>query len=266
MNMIPSLNRRRLLKSAGATAFLAASGLAMPALSRASSRPVFTHGVQSGDVDTNSGMIWTRTDRPSRVMFEVSTTESFANSKRLAALDVLPESDFAVKRLLEDLPSDQEIFYRMVAVDLSDTNAMSEPVIGRFRTAPAARRNVRFTWSGDTAGQGWGIDDQGMYTYATMARHEPDFFLHSGDTIYADGPMKDEVELADGTKWINKVLIDEKRKVAETLDEYRGQWKYNLMDEHCRALNAVCPTFFQWDDHEVTNNWSSSKDLSGDDR
>ena len=103
----------------------------------------------------------------------------------------------AVKRLLEDLPSDQEIFYRMVAVDLSDTNAMSEPVIGRFRTAPAARRNVRFTWSGDTAGQGWGIDDQGMYTYATMARHEPDFFLHSGDTIYADGPMNDEVELAD---------------------------------------------------------------------
>ncbi|MGQ2904045.1 MAG: alkaline phosphatase D family protein [Neoaquamicrobium sediminum] len=264
--MIPSLNRRRLLKSAGATAVLAASGLAMPALSRASSRPAFTHGVQSGDVDTSSGMIWTRTDRPSRVMFEVSTTESFANPKRLAPLDVLPDSDFAVKRLLEDLPSDQEIFYRMVAADLSDTNAMSEPVIGRFRTAPAARRNVRFTWSGDTAGQGWGIDEQGMYTYATMARHVPDFFLHSGDTIYADGPMKDEVELADGTKWVNKVLIDEKRKVAETLDEYRGQWKYNLMDEHCRALNAVCPTFFQWDDHEVTNNWSSSKDLSGDDR
>ena len=62
------------------------------------------------------------------------------------------------------------------------------------------------------------------------------------------------------------MLIDSKRKVAETLDEYRGQWKYNLMDEHCRALNAVCPTFFQWDDHEVTNNWSSSKDLSKDDR
>jgi alkaline phosphatase D len=26
------------------------------------------------------------------------------------------------------------------------------------------------------------------------------------------------------------------------------------------------PTFFQWDDHEVTNNWSASKDLSKDDR
>ena len=62
------------------------------------------------------------------------------------------------------------------------------------------------------------------------------------------------------------MLIDSKRKVAETLAEYRDQWKYNLMDEHCRALNAVCPTFFQWDDHEVVNNWSASKDLSKDDR
>ncbi|MCC2111988.1 MAG: alkaline phosphatase D family protein, partial [Hyphomicrobiales bacterium] len=88
----------------------------------------------------------------------------------------------------------------------------------------------------------------------------------SGDTIYADGPMKDEVELKDGSKWANKVLIDEKRKVAETLDEFRGQWKYNMMDEHVRAMNAVCPTFFQWDDHEVVNNWSDAKDLSGDDR
>ncbi|MEO0923292.1 MAG: alkaline phosphatase, partial [Pseudomonadota bacterium] len=39
-----------------------AAYLATPAISRAASRPVFSHGVQSGDVDTNSGMIWTRVD------------------------------------------------------------------------------------------------------------------------------------------------------------------------------------------------------------
>jgi len=78
--------------------------------------------------------------------------------------------------------------------------------------------------------------------------------------------MQDEVELKDGSTWKNTVLIDEKRKVAETLDEYRGQWKYNMMDDHVRALNAICPTFFQWDDHEVVNNWSASKDLTADDR
>jgi alkaline phosphatase D len=74
------------------------------------------------------------------------------------------------------------------------------------------------------------------------------------------------VELGDGTIWRNRVLPDQKRKVAETLDEFRGQWKYNMLDEHVRALNAVCPTFFQWDDHDVVNNWSSSKDLMADER
>jgi alkaline phosphatase D len=238
----------------------------MPSLVRASSRPVFTHGVQSGDVDMSSGMIWTRVDRPSRVMMEYATTENFSNAVRLPPVNALPQTDLAVKRLVENLPADQDIFYRFVAADLQDINITSEPVSGRFRTAPSSRRDVRFVWSGDTAGQGWGIDEVGMKTYATMARHQPDFFIHSGDTIYADGAMKDEVDLKDGTKWVNKVLIDEKRKVAETLDEYRGQWKYNMMDQNVLAMNAVCPTFFQWDDHEVLNNWSDSKDLSHDDR
>ena len=78
--------------------------------------------------------------------------------------------------------------------------------------------------------------------------------------------MKDEVEKDGKLIWKNTTLIEEKRKVAETLDEFRGQWKYNMMDEHVQAMNALCPTFFQWDDHEVVNNWSDAKDLSGDDR
>jgi alkaline phosphatase D len=39
-----------------------------------------------------------------------------------------------------------------------------------------------------------------------------------------------------------------------------------MMDAHVKALSEICPTFYQWDDHEVMNNWSDSKDLSGDDR
>ncbi len=266
MNTLPKITRRTLLASTGAAGLLGLSGLAMPAYSRAASRPVFTHGVQSGDVDATGGMIWTRTDRPSRVMFEVSTTENFAKATRLAPLDTSPASDFTVKRLLTDLAADQDIFYRMTAADLADVNVVSEPIVGRFRTAPSSKRDIRFAWSGDTAGQGWGIDETGMKTYATIARHTPDFFLHSGDTIYADGIMKDEVDLPGGGKWKNVVLVDEKRKVAETLDEYRGQWKYNLLDRNVLALSAICPTHYQWDDHEVTNNWSDSKDLAADDR
>ncbi|PIE09811.1 MAG: alkaline phosphatase [Rhodobacterales bacterium] len=254
-------NRRQVL--IGGTALTAS--LAMPAISRAAARPVFTHGVQSGDVDAASGMIWTRTDRPARVAMEIATTESFDDARQLASMDALDSSDFAVKRLVQGLPADQQIFYRMTATDLHDTNAVSEPIIGQFRTAPSTKRDIRFVWSGDTAGQGWGINEEGMKTYATMAQHQPDFFIHSGDTVYADGPMKSEVETDYGL-WKNVVLTEEKTKVAETLDEYRGQWKYNMMDEHVRALSAICPTFFQWDDHEVVNNWSGSKDLGADDR
>ena len=63
-----TFSRRGLLKSTAATGLLAAtSGLAMPFYARAANAPAFTHGVQSGDVDASSGMIWTRADRPSRI-------------------------------------------------------------------------------------------------------------------------------------------------------------------------------------------------------
>ena len=163
-------------------------------------------------------MIWTRVDRPARVMMEFATTESFADPVRLAPLNALPDSDLAVKRLLEGLPSDQEIFYRMVAADLADINLVSEPIIGRFRTAPASRRSVRFAWSGDTAGQGWGIDAVGMKTYAydrrPPARLFPAFRRHGLRRRGDEGPRRAARRRPSGR---NVVLIDAKRKVAETL-------------------------------------------------
>jgi alkaline phosphatase D len=181
----------------------------MPAISRAQSRPLVTHGVQSGDVDISSGMIWARADKPSRMDVDIAKTESFANARRLAPVHALPEGDFAAKLLLEDLPSDQDIFYRVAFADLDDVSAVSEPVVGRFRTAPASRRSVKLVWSGDTAGQGWGIDESrgGMTTYATMLKHNPDFFLHSGDTVYCDGPITAEKEMPNGEVW--KSLVAE---------------------------------------------------------
>ena len=163
----------------------------MPYLSRAADRPLVTHGVQSGDVGADGGVVWARADRPSQMMVEVATTESFANARALPPIAALPESDFTAKMLLENLPAGQEIFYRVRFRDLAHTGIESEPVVGRFRTAPADRRDVSFVWGGDVAGQGWGInpDDGGMFTFATMRKHRPDFLLHSGDTIYADGPI-----------------------------------------------------------------------------
>ena len=151
--------------------------------------------------------------------------------------------------------------------DLGDLNSLSEPLIGRFRTAPADKRDVSFVWGGDVVGQGWGINPDlgGMTIFKAMAGLEPDFFLHSGDSIYADGPLAAEKDLPDGSKWKN-LVIEEKSKVAETLAEYRGNYKYNLMDENLRAFNAAVPMLAQWDDHETRNNWYPRQIIGNDDR
>jgi alkaline phosphatase D len=253
-------SRRRFLSTAAATG---ASLVAMPYLSRAADRPLVSHGVQSGDIGIDSGMIWSRADRAAQMMVEISTTESFKNARALPPINALPESDFTAKLLVDNLPAGQDIFYRVKFRDLSHTDIVGEPVVGRFRTAPADKRDVSFVWGGDVAGQGFGInaEDGGMKTFATMRKHNPDFLIHSGDTIYADGVITAETKLPDGKVWKNTTIVPEKVKVAESLDEFRAAHKYNFLDEHVRGFNAAVPVFGQWDDHEVTNNWSLSKQL-----
>ena len=74
------------------------------------------------------------------------------------------------------------------------------------------------------------------------------------DKIYADGPILAEQKMPNGEIWKN-VVMEEKAKPAETLAEFRANYKYNLLDRNLLAFNAEVPIFSQWDDHEVTNNW-----------
>jgi alkaline phosphatase D len=246
-----------LLVTAGSSAAITClGGIAKPSLSRASDRPRITHGVQSGDVSVDSGVAWARTDRPARMLVEVSTSDSFVDIRDAVAVDALPESDFTAKVLIENLPASQDIFYRIRFEDLSAPLVASEAQVGHFRTAPNYRRDVSFVWSGDTAGQGWGIDEArgGMRTYATMLSNRPDFFIHCGDNIYADCPIPSEPRLPNGETWRN-IITEAKCRVAESLADYRGNYKYNLLDANLRAFNAEIPTFAQWDDHEVAKGW-----------
>ncbi|HEY1475395.1 MAG TPA: alkaline phosphatase D family protein [Pseudolabrys sp.] len=256
--------RRRFLTTiASAAAGTALGGLAAPAFSRLAERPVITHGVQSGDVSAESGIVWARADRPARMLIETATTESFKDIRNAAYVDALPESDFTAKALIEDLPAGQDIFYRLRFQDLSSPNVIGEPVVGRFRTAPRDTRPVSFVWSGDTAGQGWGIDSSrgGMRTYATMLNNRPDFFVHCGDNIYADCAIPAKLKLPNGGTWRN-IVTEEKSKAAETLAEYRGNYKYNLLDQNLRAFNAEVPMFAQWDNHEVMEEWWPGEPLN----
>src|SRR5450432_3911838 len=262
-----SLTRRHLLvRSASTLALAGLGGLAKPSVSRAADRPQIACGLQSGDVSTGSAVVWARADRPARMQMECSTVESFKTMIGASSVEALPDHDFAAKLLLEGLPPGQDIFYRVRFEDIGESGIFGETLVGHFRTAPADKSSISFVWSGDTAGQGWGIDPSrgGMRTYKTMLDNRPDFFIHSGDHIYADCPVPSELKLPNGDIWRN-IVTEEKSVVAHSLAQFRGNYKYNLLDDNLRAFNAAVPMFAQWDDHEVTNDWSpvGSADESG---
>jgi len=225
--------------------------------------PQLSQGVASGDVAGGRGVVWSRADRPARMVVEYDTTDRFTNARRVAGPVALEPSDFTARTVLTGLPPGQRIFYRVLFQDLSDIRRWSEPVGGSFTTGPATgQHNVRIAWSADTVGQGWGITpDFGLRLYETMRGAQPDLFIHCGDTIYADQPLVPEVTLDDGTIWKN-IVTPAKSKVAETLDEFRGCFQYNLMDRHMRAFNAEVAQVVIWDDHEVHDNWYPTRDLS----
>jgi len=216
--------------------------------------------VQSGDVTPGEATIWVRAPKGGQMEVRWSTTEAGGNIRTVRGPVISPATDFTGRVNLKGLPSGQRIFYEVHVPG-------SAPLRGKLNVPSTKPADIRFFWSGDMVGQGWGInpDFGGCRIFETMRKLEPDFFIHSGDTIYADGPVVGEVKLADGKIWKN-IVTPEKSKVAETLDEFRGCYRYNLLDENVRRFCAEVPQIWQWDDHEVMNNWSSSKNIDSDAR
>lgn len=248
----------RWLPAAGAPAVITAERL----------RPVLPSGVQVGDVLSNRAMLWSRADRPARMHIEWDTTEALRHARRLIAGPVHAADDFIAHVDLGGLPPGEAIHYRVRFESTDSPGAFSEPMAGSFRTAPLrADRALRVAFSGDMVGQGWGIDEArgGIRMYDALRRAEPDVFIHSGDNIYADGPLQPEVTLDDGTVWRN-LVTPAKSKVAETLDEFRGCFAYNLLDANAQRFGASVPIIAQWDDHEVCNNWYDELVLANDPR
>ena len=261
--------RRRFLSAAMQTAGAVAFARA-PAIARqTAARTGIPYGTATGDVTGTRAIVWSRSDRPARMRVEWSTTESFQNVRRASApAAVARESTGLTARIdLAGLPPGQKIFYRVLFEDLADSRNLSLPAAGSFQSAPDRVRDITVAWSADTVGQGWGInlDWGGLRMYETIRRARPDVFIHCGDTIYADAPVPPEMALPDGTVWKN-VVTPAKSKVAETLDEFRGNYLYNLLDDHVRRFNAEIPQIVLWDDHEVKNNWFPTMSLEADER
>lgn len=274
-----AFTRRNVLKGAIAAAGAAAvaPSLIVPAhAARPSGVPLVRNrltlpsGISTGDVTTNSGVLWSRASGPGRLVANLLAVDEYGTPLRggrafqrmLRGTTASEATDFTSKINAQHLPAGTRFALTMHfedaeghAGETAHGSFSTAPGTGTFRSGRTARQQS-FVWTGDTAGQGWGINEEigGMGGYAAMHATKPDFFIHSGDTIYADGPITAEVTEPDGQVWRN-LVTEEVSKVAETLNEFRGRHRYNMMDKNIRALYADVPVIAQWDDHETHNNW-----------
>lgn len=271
--------RRNILKGAIAAAGAAAVAPSLVAPAHAArpsgvalvrNRLTLPSGIATGDVTADSGVLWSRASGPGRLVASLLAVDDDGSPLRggrafrrvLRGTKASEATDFTSKINARDLPAGTRFALTMHFED--PEGHAGETARGSFNTAPgtggimsgSTPRRQSFVWTGDTAGQGWGINEEigGMRGYAAMHATKPDFFIHSGDTIYADGPIAAQVTEPDGQIWRN-LVTEEVSKVAETLNEFRGRHRYNMMDKNVRALYAEVPVIAQWDDHETHNNW-----------
>jgi phosphodiesterase/alkaline phosphatase D-like protein len=191
--------------------------------------PGLPNGVAAGDVTQESVVLWARAATSGVVTFTVQTEDGneFGELLTRAVIDPLLPVTVTVNGLT---PGTR---YEYVAEVTS-----GERVSGMFRTpAEGVHAGLRFAATGDVRG------DLAPYpSVANMPDRDLDFFVHLGDSVYADIASPAVPKAAQSAE---EFLL----KYDETLASYAG---LNTL----AALRASTVTFATIDDHEVVNNFA----------
>ena len=245
----------------GGTPGLVAYGLRRGAPALLRDRVEHRHGARSGEVTTDSAVLWARATADGRLDARISS-----NGRVLREIEGVwadERADHTARIALDGLAPGRRYDADLWFTGPDGATGAVERV--SFSTAPVHAAAQSLVWSGDTCGQGFGINPElgGLTTYRAMLGTRPDLFLHCGDTVYADIEILPAVPEPTGETWRNLVAegVD---KVAETLAEFRGRHRYPLLDDHVRAFYAEVPTVAQWDDHETCNNWYPGEVIDDD--
>ena len=187
-------------------------------------------GYVSGDVTSEGAIVWLRAEPGSQVTIQYSKDPSLANAVALDPVPVGAACDDTVKVEIKGLDPHTMYYYRAVL------GGKKPGPIGRFLTAPKrdADDAVRFCFSGDTR-QSY----QPFQIMDAIRENQPDFFIHLGDTIYAD---------RNGT--------------ARLLPEFWAKYRGNRADPAGQRLFSNTSAYIIWDDHEVANDYEGFHPLA----
>lgn len=179
------------------------------------------------EVTQGGALIWIASSPGAELAIEVAADEAMTNPRRIAVTGLDPGNDYTGAIAVDGLEPDRVWFFRVI--DVKSQAAVSR--IGRFRTAPSAPRAFTFAWSGD-------MDEryQPFQLFDLIGARDPEFFLHLGDSIYADVP---------------------RARFNPSVTFYRHKHRANRRDAHVQQFMLRHPTFAIWDDHETDNNCHS---------
>ncbi|MFP5487586.1 MAG: alkaline phosphatase D family protein, partial [Acidimicrobiia bacterium] len=191
----------------------------------------FRSGVASGDVTSNSVVLWTRIDergdRPTPVNWSIWTEDGTRAGHGRVLAD--PSTDRTCRVPVDDLEAGTEYHYVF--------EANGDRAVGRTRTLPVRADAFRIAvmccsrW-------GW----PGFDRTAGILAESPDLVLHLGDYVYEIGETPPAGPPTDPPH------------DCHTLDDYRRRYRQHRSDPALQRLHAEVPFVAVWDDHEVADN------------
>jgi len=105
-------NPRSFLQPTGLTAAISALPLllSLTANATASDVPLMDQGVQIGDPEPGRAIIWSRADRPSRMMLKYAFNDQFTNAISIRGPYATEGTDFTVRQDLVGLPEGKDVY------------------------------------------------------------------------------------------------------------------------------------------------------------
>jgi len=166
-------------------------------------------------------LIWAGATGARTVRVEYGTDATLARRSAGPTVDLAAGAGYTATARLAGLAAGETYHYRLA--DAGGGEPLSS--IGRFKTAPAGPRTFTFAFSGDMH-EGY----RPFQLFDVIGARDPDFFLHLGDTVYADQPRK---------------------QFVPSLAHYRRKHATIRRDDPLQRFLARHTTFAIWDDHEI---------------
>jgi alkaline phosphatase/alkaline phosphatase D len=178
--------------------------------------------------------------RPGLGAFALSTREDFRKAFRTRWMAASPDGDYIVKAKVTGLEPGTRYYYRLLSKEGVDSEPAAGPT-GSFRTLDRRRvaREVSFvvvTGMNEFAFRFRSSAERkelGYPALETIASHQPDFLVATGDNVYYDTPYLGR---------------------AKSLESMRARWHRQFATPRFEAFFQQIPVYWEKDDHDYRYN------------